>query len=431
MREFIAQQLAAAARRVLARERPHVIGVTGSVGKSSAKQAIGAVLRRKFAARVSVKNLNTEIGVPLTVLGLPAAGSSAIRWIATLWAAFWRSVRRQPGYPAVLVLEMAADRKGDIRKLAGIAKPDIAVVTAVGESHAEFLGSREEIMREKRAIVEALGKDGIAVLNRDDAMVWGMREKCKGRVVSYGFDVDADIRGMEPSMNVSCDPKGGRCGMSFKITDGNATVPVFLPGVLGRHAAYAALAAAAVGVAKGMNLVEIADGLADYEAPPGRMRFILGIKNTVLIDDSYNSSPMSTFAAIDALREMVIPEENKRIAVLGDMLELGAMSADQHAAVGRSVAADGIDLLVLVGERMGDAKKAALEAGMNEGQVFLFATAAEAGRFVQERMKQGDIVLVKGSQGMRMERVVKEVMADPLRAEELLVRHTPEWLARP
>lgn len=428
MRAFIERLLVADARRVIAREHPHIIGVTGSVGKSSAKQAIAAVLRRKFSVRASMKSYNNPVGLPLTILGLVGGENSAIRWVAVLWAAFWRSMAKQPAYPGILVLEMGADRKGDIRKLVGIAKPDVAVVTVVGESHAEFLGSQEEIMKEKRAIVEALGKDGLAVLNRDDAMVWSMRDKCKGRVVSYGFDVEADVRAADPTMHVTCDPKGGQCGMSFKLTDGNATVPVFLPNVIGRHAAYAALAAAAVGIAKGMNLVEIADGLAEYDAPPGRMRFIAGIKNTMLIDDTYNaSSPISVLAALEALREMPIGEANKRIAVLGDMLELGAVSAERHAEIGRSAAADGVDVLVLVGELMGNAETAARAEGMDENRVFHFATAEEAGRFVQDRMKEGDVVLVKGSQGMRMEKVVKEVMADPLRAGELLVRQGAEW----
>jgi UDP-N-acetylmuramoyl-tripeptide--D-alanyl-D-alanine ligase len=427
MRAFIAARLASAASRVIAREHPHVVAVTGSVGKSSAKQAIGAVLRRKFATRMSLKNLNTEIGVPLTILGLPEGKSSAMRWLGILWSAFWRSLSHQAGYPSVLVLEMAADRKGDIKKLARIAKPDIAVVTAVGESHAEFLGSKEEIMREKRGLVEALGKDGVAVLNRDDAMVWGMREKCKGTVMSYGFDVEAQIRASEASINASCDPKTGACGMSFKLTDGNATVPVFLPNVLGRHAAYAALAAAAVGVAKGMNLVEIADGLAEYDAPAGRMRFVQGIKDTVIIDDTYNAAPLSVLAALAALKELEIPESAKRIAVLGDMLELGKESPEQHAQIGRSAAADGVDLLVVVGERMGEAKAAALGEGMPEGMIAHFATAEEAGRFVQNKMKQGDAVLVKGSRGMKMEIVVKEIMEDPLTAADVLVGDHDEW----
>jgi UDP-N-acetylmuramoyl-tripeptide--D-alanyl-D-alanine ligase len=207
-----------------------------------------------------------------------------------------------------------------------------------------------------------------------------------------------------------------------KVAVEGSTVPLFVPKALGWPSVYAALAAVAVGRARGMNLVEITERLRSYQPPPGRMRYIPGIKQTVIIDDTYNAAPKSMGAALDVLADIPVgTEDDKRIAVLGDMLELGALSEEGHRRVGKRVSELGIHLLVLVGERMGDAKKGAKEAGMDENAIFHFASPEEAGRFVQERMKQGDIVLVKGSRGMKMEIVVKELMADPLSAGTELV----------
>jgi UDP-N-acetylmuramoyl-tripeptide--D-alanyl-D-alanine ligase len=426
--------LASFAKKTLANHRPQIVGVTGSVGKSSAKEAIGAVLGTRFQVRTSPKNFNTEIGLPLTVLDLPTGGKSAVRWLGILWKGWMTSMTKDKTYPAMLVLEYGMQNRGDIAKLCDIAPPDIAVVTTVGESHMEFMGSVEAIEKEKRVLVERLSKAGIAVLNRDDERVWAMRAKTHAEVVSYGYHEEADVRALADSLAYVCSPDR-ECGMRVKIstgagTDAGATVPVFIPNVLGRHAVYAALAAAAVGLHKGMNLVEISDALSLYVAPAGRMRYVPGIKHTVIIDDTYNAAPKSVLAALETLRNLPVGEGGKRIAVLGDMLELGTATEDGHGAVGRK-AAECADVIVFVGERMTFAEQAAHEAGADESRVFHFAVAAEAGRFIQERMKTGDVVLVKGSQGMRMERVVREIMAEPLDAEKLLVRQDAKWVEMP
>ncbi|HTK04086.1 MAG TPA: UDP-N-acetylmuramoyl-tripeptide--D-alanyl-D-alanine ligase [Candidatus Eisenbacteria bacterium] len=421
MRKMLENKLAMYAKAVLRREKPHVVAVTGSVGKSSAKEAIAVVLGKRFRVRASQKNYNTEIGLPLAVLGLPSGEGSALKWMGIMWRAMGKAMTKDPDYPKVLVLEMALQHPGDIAKLCDIAPPDVGVVTAIGESHLEFMGSVENIIKEKRVVIERLPKEGFAVLNRDDEKVWAMRAKTKAKVISYGFHEEADVRVLRDSIAYACSPDR-ECGMHFKMVAGGATMPVFLPHVLGKHGIYAALAAAAVGLAKDMNLVEVSDSLGLYSPPPGRLRYIPGIKHTVLIDDTYNASPTSTLAALEVLRDIPMPDTVKRFAVLGDMLELGTGSEDGHRNVGRK-AAECADVLVLVGERMRDAMKSAKEAGAGEDRTFWFATPEEAGRFVQERMKMGDYILVKGSRGMRMEKVVKEVMAEPLDADRLLVEH--------
>jgi UDP-N-acetylmuramoyl-tripeptide--D-alanyl-D-alanine ligase len=420
MKAYVQRKLASYAKRVLQREKPEVIGITGSVGKSSAKQAVAAVLERKFHVRPSPKNYNTEFGVPLTVLDLPAAKGS-LGWLGVLKRAWKQAAFGQAGpYPKVLVLEMAADRPGDIAVLCDIAPPRIGVVTAVGESHAEFFGSVDAIVKEKRTLVERLPKDGIAILNRDDDKVWAMRERTKAAVRSFGLHEEADVRALPDSVTFARESET-ECGMHFKIAADGATIPVVLPDVLGRHAIYAGLAAAAVGLAKGMNLVEIADRLRAYQPPPGRMRCLAGIKRSIIIDDTYNAATKSAVAALDTLADLPVTGDDRRIAVLGDMLELGALSKEGHETVGKRAAASGSDLVVFVGERMGDAEKAALDAGASKDRVFHFSTPEQAGRFVQERMMRGDVILVKGSRGMKMEKVVKELMADPMAAERLLV----------
>jgi len=420
MRIVIEKILASSAARLIARHKPEIVAITGSVGKSSAKDAVATVLNGRFDVRATPRNLNTEIGLPLTVLGLPEGGSSALKWAGILPRAIMRSFSGGL-YPKTLVLEMGLQHPGDIAKLCDIAPPSIGIVTAIGESHVEFMGSVDAIQKEKRVIVERLPKEGHAVLNRDDDRVWAMRTKTKAQIVSFGYHEESTFRALPDSVSYACG-FDRECGTHVKISVNGSAVPFFLSDVLGRHGVYAALAAAAVGTVKGMNLVDISEAMRGYRPPPGRMRHLAGIKRTVLIDDTYNASPRSTKAALDVLGEMPLPEGAKRIAVLGDMLELGTGTEEGHREVGMH-AADKADLLIFVGERMSIAELGALSAGVPSDRIFHFPDADAAKMFVQERMKQNDVVLIKGSRGMRMERVVKEIMADPLDADRLLVAH--------
>jgi len=421
MRAILEQILASSAARVIARHKPEIIAITGSVGKSSAKDAIATVLGGRFDIRANRRNLNTEIGLPLTVLDLPEGGSSPFKWLLILTRAISRSYVNGRT-PKTLVLEMGLQRPGDIGKLCDIAPPNISVVTAVAESHVEYMGSIDAIQKEKRVIIERLPKDGIAILNRDDERVWAMRTKTKAKIVSYGYHEEADFRALADSVSYACS-FDRECGTHVKIMANGSAVPFFLPEVLGRHGLYAALAAAAVGSVKGMNLIDVSEAMKGYRPPPGRMRYVAGIKHTVIVDDTYNAAPRSALAALDLLGELPLAEkDDKRIAVLGDMLELGSGTQEGHRLVGERAAAKAT-LCIFVGERMIIAKDAALAAGASPDHVFHFPDADAARLFVQERMKKGDIVLVKGSRGMRMERVVKEIMAEPERADELLVSH--------
>ena len=204
-------------------------------------------------------------------------------------------------------------------------------------------------------------------------------------------------------------------------------MPVLLPKVVGQHLVYTALAAIAVGLAHGLNLHAIMESLRKFEPPKGRMNIILGIKNTLLIDDTYNSSPLAAAKALRQLSLINFNQRHKKYAVLGDMLELGGFSEQAHQELGQAVAERKIDYLVTVGEKARDIVRGAVGRGMPKDDCFSFAAAEEAGKFLQPRIAEGDLLLVKGSQGMRMEKIVKELMAEPWRAKELLVRQGREW----
>ena len=216
--------------------------------------------------------------------------------------------------------------------------------------------------------------------------------------------------------------------MELKLYYFDSEVRVHLPGIISRPQIYAALAAASVGIAEGIVINEIANSLKMYRLPPGRMRMFPGVKETLIIDDSYNASPSSAIAALLSVSKLPIREGAKKWAVFGDMLELGESSSVGHKNVGIAAVGHGFDYLLTVGMRARDIGKGAKSAGMSEDNVFSFDDTEAAGKFVEDRISKGDIILIKGSQGARMERVVKELMAEPLRAKELLVRQDASWL---
>ncbi|MBU1146190.1 UDP-N-acetylmuramoyl-tripeptide--D-alanyl-D-alanine ligase [Patescibacteria group bacterium] len=428
MKKIVQKILYVLAHAVLKKYKPEVIGITGSMGKTSTKEAIFAVLSSKFRVRQNLKNYNNELGLPLSILGVESGQKSLVKWFGVFFHGLKLWFGRDPNYPQILVLEMGADHPGDIKYLTELAPCKIGVVTGIGPAHLEFFESVEKIIKEKRIVISHLKQDGFAVLNRDDEKVYEMREKTRAKVLTYGFNQEAEVRAQEEgTIGEGMEIKG----MNFKLSYAGSVVPIFLPGVLGRQHIYAALAGAAIGIIHGMNLVEVAESLKRYAAPKGRMNLIPGIKRTLIIDDTYNASPIPTEVALDVLRSIKLPaEDDKKFAVLGDMLELGSFSEEGHKQVGRAAAASRVDYLVTVGERARDISRAALEAGMAEDRVSNFSTPEEAGLFVQGKMKQGDVVLVKGSQGMRMEKVVKELMAEPLQACELLVRQDSSWACK-
>lgn len=424
-------------RLIVAKYKPFIVTVTGAVGKTSTKDAIYSVIAASSRyARKSEKSMNSEIGLPLTIIGAPNAWKSVGGWIRNLRKGLGLILWRRD-YPEALVLEVGADHPGDNKRVAAWLHPHIAVVSRVGETpvHVEFFASPEELCEEEAALADAVIPGGHVVLIADDPRVAAMAQRpaVKGKIVStFGLSNEATVQGSAPAFSYA--PDGAPTGLTFKLTAAGSTVPVSVPGVLGLTYMYPVLAAAAVGLARGMSLAAIAEAVEAYEPPVGRMNIIAGRNGSTIIDDTYNSSPDAVLAALKALAAIRADgasgrrlREGRIVAALADMMELGSYSAREHRAVG--AAAKGVvDVLVAVGPRSQATADEAIKAGMSPAAVHAFDAAPAAADFLAGFVGAGDVVLVKGSQSLRMERVTKALMADPSRAAELLVRQEKEWL---
>ncbi len=425
------------ARMVLRTYKPKIVAITGSVGKTSTKDAIYTVLSSVYKTRRSEKSFNSEIGVPLTILGLKNAWSNPFLWLVNIVEGFMFIILPFT-YPEWLVLEVGADRPGDIEKISKWLKPDISVVTQFGEVpvHVEYFPSIEDLINEKGFIVKALKDQGTFVYNHDDRHIRNFSDTLIDssiktvKKVSYGFKETPDVLASHES--VAYGPYEHTdlefpTGMTFKINHAGSSVPVNVVGGLGKQHLYPVLAAYAVGISLNINPVAISEALGRHEPPKGRMRLIAGNKDTLIIDDSYNSSPVAAHAALSTLRNLECA--GRKIAVLGDMMELGQYSIDEHKKVGELASQDA-DILVTVGIRSRGTAEAALDAGMDENNVLQFESSEEAGKYLDTIIKEGDIILAKGSQSIRMEKVVEEIMRYPERKDELLVRQDAEWKKR-
>jgi UDP-N-acetylmuramoyl-tripeptide--D-alanyl-D-alanine ligase len=423
--------LALLARLTIKKYKPEVIAVTGSYGKSSTKEAIFATVRLVKRAGHSHGSYNNELGLPLAVLGEISPGRSVKGWLYLFGRALKRLFVNDWTYPELLVLEMGADKPGDIAKLVKIAPPTTGVLTSIANVHREFYPSLKAIATEKRSLLKALPRNGCAIINVDDDMVAGTKLSAGLKIIGYGMNGDADVRGSEAKLWF--DLKNGEIagGIRFKVEYRGSVIPVQIPGTLGKPVIYAALAAFAVGVSRGDNPLDTARALDNYRPLPGRLRLLAGIKNSAIIDDSYNASPDAMRAAIDVLNNDCM-KEYRRWAVLGDMRELGLLTEIEHQKIGAYVAESKIERLVTVGARAKIIAAEAVKQGMSKANISSFDEAMTAGKYIQSEMEEGDVVLVKGSQGVgkdmiRLEKVVIEIMHNPELAEYLLVRQGKEW----
>ena len=413
------------AKLVLRRYKPRIIAVTGSVGKTSTKDAIFSALSSEFFVRKSEKSFNSEIGIPLTILGLQNAWLSPLGWIKNIFDGLALGLLVTQ-YPEWLVLEVGADRPGDIQSVAAWLRPDVVVMTRIPDIpvHVEFFPTPEALAREKRYLVEGLKSDGILILNADDDRVRGIPHPYKGRVIRYGFSEDADVRGVSHKVSYK---KEKPVGTLLKLEAQDEEFSLTLSGGLGLQHVYPALAAIAVGQALSVPLEDLKTALGEHVPPPGRMRVISGLKGSTIIDDTYNSSPTAVEAALLSLKGL--ETAGQKIAVLGDMMELGVYSAYAHREIGKLVC-ESATMLIAVGIRAQAIAEGAKEAGMPEDKIRWFGSAQEAGKPLELLIAEGDVVLVKGSQSMRMERLVEEIMAEPQKKEVLLVRQDPTWQAK-
>lgn len=413
------------AKLVLRKYNPKIVAITGSVGKTSTKEAVSAVLDGEFNIRKNVGSYNSEIGVPLIVLGLKNPWYSYLGWIKNIVNGATQIIIKQ-NYPKILVLELGADKPGDIERFMDWIKPDVSVITALGDipAHIEFFASPEALRTEKAKILKALKSYNKAVLNFDDETVLELREKTKAEIISFGFGQGADIRGSNYKITFTKkEEKEIPVGITFKVDYKGASALFKILNSFGKQQMYACLAAAGVGIAFGLNLVKISEFLSRYESPPGRLKLLSGIKDTLILDDTYNASPMAMHAALDVLREL--PSQRK-IAVLGDMMQLGKHAINAHREIGQ-ISAKICDIIFTVGQRAKFIAEELREIGFTKENIFEFNTSREAGVSLQNQIKNGDLILIKGSQAMRMEMAVLEIMAHPEDKNKLLVRQDPVW----
>jgi alanine racemase len=394
------------ARFILRKLRPRVVGITGSVGKTTTKELTAAVLSRRHAVFRNQGNYNDRYGLPIA-LGRLEAGHG------------------------VAVLEMACSGLDEIRELATLIHPHLGVVTAINEAQLAYLGSLETIAQEKGRLVEALPpaeEGGVAVLNYDDPRVRAMAARTRARVITYGLDPDADL--VAGAVNADAD------GVSFTVFipapdwRGSRKLRVRLS-LLGRHNVYAALAAVAVGLALEVPLAEALEALAAVQPLAGRLRPLAGLAGSRILDDSFDACPTSTLAALETLS---LFKQGRRLAVLGDLFEpstertssLKRFEAEAYRQVGERVE-QGIDLLVTQGDGARPIAEQARALGLPAEQILETYTPEDTIRGLRDRLRPGDTVLVKGTVESRMERVVAGLLAEPDRAPGLLVRQTAGW----
>ncbi len=411
------------AKLALKRHKPFIIGVTGNLGKTSTKDAIYAVLKDHFHVRRSEKSMNSEFGVPLTVLGEKSAWNNPFKWLIVIIRGFFAAIGKE--YPTHLVLEIGADRPGDIKSITSWVKPDITVVTQFGKVpvHVEFFKDRDAVVEEKGYLVSALKKSGVYIWNADDHdSKTVLVDKTDARKVSVGIEQSADIKASEISL-YGTPPSGTKA----KLEIAGEVFELVLPEVVGKSPVYCALPALAVALEFKIPISSALQSLCDADKPKGRMRLLPGMNGSLIIDDTYNASPKAAEHGLKTLAS--IETAGRKIAVLGDMMELGEHTRDEHYRIGK-VAGESAHRLLTVGIRSRATAEGALDAKMNDNNIIQCDNSIEAGKELVAMIEPGDVIYLKGSQSTRMEHAVKMILAETHPAEKYLVRQEEEWLNR-
>jgi len=404
LRRSVTSLLAWCAKARLRISHVQIIGVTGSVGKTTTKDALAFVLGTHYKILANQKSFNSEIGLPLTILQENTATHWS-DWFGIIYRA-WQK-HNTPLEVDYLVLEMGTDGPGDMDYLLSIVRPHIGIFLKVAPVHMQKgqFDSLESIAHEKGKLIATLPATGLAVLNHTDELVWQFATETSAQVVSFGEGGDFSARNLQ--MN--------QAGLNFQIQNQDFSVPV-----VGRHHAELFCAVSLVAVKLGFTLAEVAARLHDFQLEPGRLSLLLGDYGSLLLDGTYNSNPASARAGIDALTEFT----GRKIAVLGQMNELGMQSERHHRSLGEYLRGK-VDFVVGV---YGDARYICEEFDNSGQSMRFFETSIVAGEFLQNFLRAGDVVLFKGSQNnVRLEKAVAMVLRDPTQASMLLCRQGPEW----
>ena len=392
------------ARGYIDRYQPELIGVTGSFGKTLTKEAIALALADDKHVRASHKSYNTPVGVALSVLGVRSA-AGRYGWVRLLASSKVREMAEAE--PDTIVLEVGADRPGDIDFVASRLPFRIGVVTAIGSAHLRLFASKEMVAHEKMSLITSLPKGGTAVLSADDPLTVAMKDHTQADIIFFGEAQHAHVRlGNTERLHTS--------GFVADITVDNKTHTASFPHLAARHQLTSVLAALAVCKAMGISIPQALNDLKDLRPPAGRMRVLKGVNGSAILDDSYNSSPEAALAALTTLA--AVPA-TKRIAILGDMLDLGAYTKKAHQLVGQKVI-ETADMFIAVGEEMREAQEIALRTSTID--THHFNTSQDAGKWIADYVQKGNAILVKGSRDMRMELAVKRLLASQADESQLV-----------
>ncbi len=391
------------------RFRPKIIAITGSAGKTSAKEAIYSILKETGRVRRTSGNFNNELGVPLSIIG---EYNKIWHPVIFFWGfVFLKGVFNlfmpKRFYPKILVLEYGADRSGDIANLVKIASPDVAVITSVGDIpvHVEFYPTGVgAVIKEKSKLISGLSVSDKVVLNFDDKNTFEMKDKTRAKIVGFGFSEKSKFKISNFSHTIE-DRKIE--GINFKIEENGSTIPISIKNAFSIGHAYSCAAAISTASLIGINPIESANYLTKNYIPViGRSFISDGVKNTQIIDESYNSSPIALGIALKTLAGI---KDNRRVAILGDMLELGGFTEKAHRVAGK-ISSESLDILITVGSRAKFIAKQAIKEGMKESTVFSYPEINEYSiKEIKNTIKKNDVVLVKGSRAIGLEKIIKEL----------------------
>lgn len=388
---FLQSYLKFWAKHYLKRTQPKIVAITGSMGKTSTKEAIFEVLKVKFKDQVrkSEGNLNNETGVPLAILGFKKSPPNLFSWFLVMISAIFRSIFGNK--VDILVLEMAADKPGDIQYLTNFVKPDIACLTSIAPAHMAAFGTIEKIAQEKISLLQSLPDDGTAIINLDDENIRKYVD-LNTETLTYGINQSADIM----AKNITTEVENFHPLTRFQVIKNGDRFRVESPTLGLIWNVYASLAAVAVGKIFEIDNLDIVKGLNFAKSEKHRMRVLRGKKNILLIDDSYNANPVSMRATLDVLKFLPDPPKlAKKIAVIGDMLEIGDISDQAHTLIGE-YAREVADIVIAVGDL---AQKYRADK--------YFKNAIEAGEYLLENIRENDIILIKASRRIGLEKVVE------------------------
>ncbi len=397
---------------ILWRYKPIIIGVVGDIGKTSAKEAIYTVLKSKFTVRRN--QANDKKSIFSAILGTSNKNKNFFSWLGIIFLSIFKILIKIK-HPQVLILEMNAS-PSNIKYFTKFIPFHIGLVTAIGEipSRGEFFAGEEKKAKEKINLLKSLHSQDFAILNYDDATVFDMKSDAKAYIITFGFGGGAEVRAINYEILNYPEQKG----ITFKIDFEGNIVPVRVFNTFGKSQVYAALAATAVGVTLDLNLIEISQSLEKYQSPPGRMKLIKGIKESLIIDDSYDASSFSMLTALEVLKEI---KGKRKVAVLGDIIGIGKYTEQAHRHMGEE-AAKIVDLLFVIGPRAKFIADEAKIKGFLEEKIFQFEDLKEAGLTLQKKINKEDLILVKGSREIHLEKIVEEIMAYPEKANELLLK---------